>query len=61
MIRFKLFNNIKKFNVLFINTQKFINFEQTIFDIFLNTFDEKSQLLKKNKEINNFFNKIIEF
>ena len=58
--RFKFFNDIKKLNVLFIETQKLINFEQTIFDIFLNAFDENSQLRTKNKKVDNLFNIVIE-
>ena len=58
--RFKFFNDITKFNVLFNKTQKLINLEQTILDIFLNAFDENSQLFTKNQEIDNSFNIVIE-
>ena len=59
VIHFKLLNDIKEFNVLLTKTQKLINFEQTIIDIFLNAFDENSQLLTKKRKIKNLFNIII--
>ena len=37
-----------------------INLEQTIFDIFLNAFDEDSQLRTKNKKVDNSFDIVIE-
>ena len=40
--------------------QKLINLEHMILDIFLNAFDENSQLFTKNREINNSFDIVIE-
>ena len=59
-MRFKFLNDVKKLNVLFIETQKLVDLELTIFDIFLNSLDENSQLLTKKKEIDNSFDIIIE-
>ena len=59
-MRFKLFSDVKKLNVLLIETQKLVDLELTIFDIFLNSFDENSQLLTKERKIDNLFDIIIE-
>ena len=59
-MRFKLFSDVEKLNVLLIEAQKLVDLELTIFDTFLNSLDEDSQLLTKEREVDNSFDIITE-
>ena len=59
IIYFKFLNRVTKFNILFFNVEKIDDFEKTILNIFLNVFDENSQLFTKKTQTRNSFNIII--
>ena len=59
VIHFKFLNHVTKFNILFFNVKTINDFDQIIQNIFLNVFDENSQLFTKNTQTRNLFNIII--